>query len=413
MSPHKLTNYGWKIVTVNQPVMFHRTEDEVWLLNPARRYVLNAMHVTLIQDFVETVSDLNSGSLLNHLSAGKNIADTRVLIERLRDRGIGDLLFLTGPLAFLNHVTGHNVKLDVYALSDRAVILTHNPDISNGTALCGPVEYDHLRLYNFHWFVESVTECDEEVDQLNVYDALYRQLNFDPDQIDAQWKRPKAVTTPEDFRHLDRLYKMVYDQKKIDLRRTGYYVVAPFAAASIRSLSYVTWLAIIKELSARRPVVVVGSTKMKLPDTEMSAGSFVHHVANTQMPGPVINMIDGTPLRVLMALIERAKALVCLDSGTLYIAEALRTPAISLWGSHHPGVRLGYDPDYMDLAIWNSTACDHSPCFAYVNFPENKCPRGRGQVQCEVLGSTTPDDVLKKLDAVESASVKLAPFTPK
>ncbi|HNL70532.1 MAG TPA: glycosyltransferase family 9 protein, partial [Leptospiraceae bacterium] len=60
---------------------------------------------------------------------------------------------------------------------------------------------------------------------------------------------------------------------------------------------------------------------------------------------------------------------VTLDSGLLYVAEALRVPTISLWGTHAPAVRLGYDPAYMDLAIWPRENCGAAPCFAYANFP--------------------------------------------
>lgn len=399
MSP-KLFSHAWKIITVNQPVMYHRTLDEVWLLNPNRRYILNADQVERVGQFVETCSDLNGGALLNRLQAGANLSNSTLVVERTRDRGIGDLLFLTGPLAYFQHVTGRSVLVDVYALSDRGSILTHNPDLRNGCTLAGPLEYDHLRAYSHHWFVESVTEYDEEPDQDNVYDVIYRQLGFDPDTIDARWKRPYAYCVPEDYRHLDQLFYMVWTQKKLDLRKVGYYVVAPFASATIRSMDYQRWLKIIAELSKRRPVVVIGTTRMKLPDVGIGAGQFVHNIAN--MGGSVINMIDGTPLRVMMALISRAKALIGLDSGPLYVAQALRTPAISLWGSHHPGVRLKHDPDYMDLAVWPGEACPHAPCFSFIEFPYHKCPDGRAQTECAVYKNITEEAVLKKLDIVES-----------
>lgn len=396
----KLYSYAWKIVTVSQPVMYHRTLDEVWLLNPNRRYILNADQVERIGEFVETCSDLSGASMYRRLQAGQNITGASILVERVRDRGIGDLLFLTGPLAYMQHVTGRNLTVDVYALSDRGVVLTHNPDLRNGSVLAGPLEYDHFRGYTYQWFIENVTECDEEPDQLNVYDALYRQLGFEPDQIDARWKRPYAYCVAQDYSHLDQLYYMVWQQRKIDLRRTGYYVIAPFVSSTVRAFDYARWLEIIKELALRRPVVVVGTSQMKLPDTSISAGEFIQSVST--LGGNVINAVDGTPLRVLMALISRAKALVGLDSGPLYMAQALRTPAVSLWGGHHPGVRLQYDRDYMDLAIWQGDACGEAPCFAYLNFPYTKCPERKAQTECSVYKTVTPGAVLAKVDVVES-----------
>lgn len=409
MSPHALLDTTWKIVTVREPLMFHRTEDEVWLLNPNRRYVLNAHQVSVIGDLVDTVSDMAAGNLHRPLRAGHQLAGASILVERLRERGIGDLMFLTGPFAFFQHVSGHGTTVDVYTLSDRGAVLRHNPHIRNGTPLCGVLEYEALQHYNYHWFIGAVTEFDCEPDQLNVYDALYKMLGFDPASIDAQWKRPRAVCLSEDFQHLDQLFRMIWEQRKIDLRRTGYYVVAPFAAATLRSMSYARWLEIISALAERRPVVVVGSTRCRLPDMDMSAGAFIQRLAEiSSTTTNVLMAFDGTPLRVLMALIARAKAVVCLDSGPLYLAQGLRVPAVSLWGPVAPEARVGYDADYMDLALWEHTACPASPCFSFLEFPQTKCPKGRFQTECEVLSAITVDAVMNRIDRVESTSTAYA-----
>ena len=170
--------------------MFHQTEDETWLFNPNRRYIINASRIPALHGFIQSVSEFDNSSLYNPLKAGKVVTGAKILVERFRERGVGDLLFLTGPLSYIHHVSGANVSIDVYAYSDRGVVLTYAPFLNNQTVYCGPIEYDHLRMYNYHWFVGSVTECDEEPDQLNVYDALFRQLGFDPNTIDARWKRP-------------------------------------------------------------------------------------------------------------------------------------------------------------------------------------------------------------------------------
>lgn len=399
MSPHKLIDSSWKIVTVSAPVLMHRTDEETWLLNPNRRYLLNPSQVAQIEPFIATVSAMEPGGLFQPLRAGANLTKAKVVVERLRERGIGDMLFLTGPAAFMQHTGSHSVEIDVFTLADRAPVLWNNPDVR---PLCGPLEYDHLRAYNHHWFIGSVTECNEEPDQPNVYDALYAQLGFDPASIAPEWKRPRAACTQEDYRNLDQLLKLVYDAKKVDLRRVSFYVVCPFAAATVRSMSYSKWLNIIGELGKRRPVLVCGSTRVKQPETDMSAGAFIEQLS--QIGGGVVNLLDMTPLRVLMALISRAKAFVGLDSGPLYIAQALRVPAVSIWGAHHPGVRLAYDKPYMDLAVWNSEACTSSPCFTYIDFPADKCPCGAAQTECEVLRSVGAADVMAKLDMVERAT---------
>jgi ADP-heptose:LPS heptosyltransferase len=412
MQPSKLpSNSHYVIITVNQPLMWHQTEDETWLLNPNRRYIINAARIPSIHNYIESVSELDGAALLNRLQAGKNITGAKILVERFRERGIGDLLFLTGPLAYLNHVTGSNVKIDLYAFSDRGNVLAQSPLLHYRTVLCGPLEYDHLKFYNYHWLVGSVTECDEEQDQLNVYDALFKQLGFNHDEIDAKWKRPTATLINDDYLHLDALFKTIFEQRKIDLRRMGYYVVAPFSNSSLRCMNYSTWLEVIKQLGQRRPTIVVGNSRLRLPETDMSAGAFQQQLTNCG--GGVINAIDATPLRVLMALISRATCVLSMDSAPLYIAQALNVPAVSMWGTHDPGVRIGYDPAYMELAVWNEPACNHAPCFAYSEFPAQKCPRAGQQHVCEVLSSIEAKQVLEKVDIVEGKNVALSGFKPK
>lgn len=381
--------------------MFNQTADETWLFTPNRRYVINANRLEPIKQYVESVSEFEGGSLYNRLLAGKSVTGAKILVERNRERGIGDLLFLTGPLAYINHVSGQDVEIDVMAFADRGIVLTHSPLIHNGCVKCGPLEYDHLRHYNYHWFPNTVTEQDSEGDQLNVYDALYKQLGFDPHSIDAQWKRPSATVVADDLQNLDRLFKHIWERSKIDLRRIGYIVVAPFSNATPRSMNYNRWLEIIQALAHRRPVIVVGNSSLRLPDMDMSAGQFLQTVAS--MGNAVVNAIDATSLRVLMALISRAFCTVGLDSGPIYIAQALKTPAISIWGTHAPASRIGYDKNMMDLAIWHGEACQFAPCFTYGEFPASKCPFGADQTCCEVLAAVKAEDVLNKLDMVESA----------
>ena len=393
-------NTQWLVVTVKEPVMFHQTADETWLFNPNRRYIVNANRVAAIEQFIDTVSELQGSSLYHPLVAGKSVKGAKILVERCRERGVGDLLFLTGPLAFLNHVSGSDVSIDFMAFADRGIVLTHSPLIANKCVKCGPLEHDHLRMYNYHWLVNTVTEQTTEGDQLNVYDALYSQLGFDPADIEPQWKRPSATLVSDDFQHLDRLYKHVWEARKLDLRRIGYYVVAPFANATLRCMNYSRWLEIIKALATHRPVVVIGNSSLRMPDTDMSAGEFSAQVA--QIGGGVFNAVDSTTIRVMMALIARSTGVLCMDSAPLYLAQALNVPAISIWGTHPPAARIGYDKKYMDLAIWKQDACQHSPCFAFGKFPVDKCPDGIRQTSCAVTADVSVDDVLKRVDILES-----------
>lgn len=371
---------------------------------------MNACHLDSLNGHVETVSDLRGSALYRPLRAGAFLPGARVLVERCRERGLGDLLFMTGPLSYIQHVTGGTALVDFYALAERGHILANHPALRFRTTLAGPVFYDDFPLYDYHWFVDTVTEHQEEVDQLNVYDALFSELGFDPTVIPAEYKRPSLTLVEDDWKNLDQFYYFVHAERQIDLRRNPYYVVCPFANSTLRCLPYATWQRIIVELSKRAHVVVLGSLGQRLPVTDFTAGEFA-----ASLPGlgaRVISALDTVSTRVMASVIAKAKALVGLDSGPLYVAQALRTPAVSIWGPHDPRVRIGYDPAYMDNAVWERTACRYAPCFAYSGFPAGKCPDGGAQSICQVLKETPVEAVLAKLDAMERRQTPVGSISP-
>lgn len=408
----KLPQPEFVVVSFKEPVLWDRSENETWMFNPGRRYILNKGQIDSVAEKVDTITELKNSRLHTPLLANRNLANANILVERHRDRGYGDYLFLTGPLNYLKHISGGSVNIDVYALCDRGKILEHHPALRFSTTLSGPIEYDSLHLYHYHWFVDSVTEYDQEQDQLNVYDALYKQLGIDPGSVDPRFKRPTQTLVNQDYKDLDSLYYFIYLQKKVDLRRIGYYVVAPTAMASLRSANYQMWLTTIQNMAKARPVVVLGpANNARSPATDMAYGTFMQHLDNL---GPnVINLTGGTPIRVACALLSRAVAAITLDSGLLYVAQAHRIPAISLWGPVSPWARIGYDKDYMDLAIWNKDTCRHASCQAHSAFPYTKCPRGESQVVCEPLATVTPDQIIEKLRIVERRLSGAKPEAPK
>lgn len=406
-TPH---NSNWVVVTFKRPILWNRNDDEVWMFNPPGRYVLNANQLGNLSQYIQTISDLKSQPFYKPLRAGASLPGSTVLVERYRERGIGDLLFLTGPMNYMHFVTGGDIKVDMYALSDRGMVMNFHPALRYEAPMAGPLRYDDLQFYNYHWMIDTVTEYDEEPNQLNVYDSLFSSLGFNPAEIPAIYKRPTANLVRDDHNNLDQFLYFVWLEKKLDLRKTGYYVIAPFARGSLRSMNYGVWLEVVRSLATKRPVVVVGNMNERMPETDMSAGEFNQHV--TQSGGNVINAIGNTPLRVMMAVVSKAVAVGCMDSGPLYVAQALNVPAVSVWGPHDPRVRIGYDKAYMDLAIWNQKACRHSPCFAYASFPVHKCPNGPQQNVCETLKSVDSGQILDKFAQIERTNQAIGPIKP-
>jgi len=392
--PH---NNQWYIATAKNSFVFERGDGESWLFNPPLKYILNGNIIESCKEHLESdFSDLATSALYNPLTLTSKIANSKILIERHRERGIGDLLFLTGVIEYFKHITSGSTNIFMYSLLGRGSILDGNPGLYGKKIYVGPVQYDSLKNYDYHWFLSTVTEYDSEPDQLNVYDALYKQLGVNYVSIDPRFKRPYVYLVDSDSIHLDQILYRIFSEKGVDLRRSGFYVVAPFATSSSRTVPYSTWLGVIRILASRKPVIVVGNVNYSIPTIDMSAGDFMSQLVNEVN---VINMAGKTGgIRNLASLLKISNGLVCLDSGPLYIAQGLRVPAVSVWGTHDPGVRIGYDPEYMKRAVWCRDACSHSPCYAYSGFPANKCSRGSSQICCDVLASASPEEICSKLE---------------
>lgn len=396
----------YKIVTFDRPLVWSRSDDEIWMLNPPRRYIFNAnqLQSPALAPYIESISDLKSARFYVPLNVpGTQLRGKRILVERFRDRGIGDLLFMTGPLSYLHHLTGGAAHIDMYGLTDRAAVLKGHPAITYKGAQAGPILYSDLPEYQYHWFSDSVTEHDETKEQLNVYDALFRQIGIDASKIDPKFKRPSMTLVDEDFENLDSLYHRIYRERSVDLRVTPYYVLAPCAVSSLRLAPYAFWLKLAQELSQVRPVLLVANIQgdRQMPAAGMSFGQF--YSAANNLGGRVVNLMGNTSIRVVSALISKATAAVTLDSGLLYVAQALNVPTVSLWGTHSPYTRIGYDTAYMRYAIWKKSACPASPCFAYAGFPQHKCVRHANQALCEPLVVVDPSEVIGKINDIESS----------
>lgn len=375
------------------------------MMNPNRRYVLTAEHAEFLKDRVETVSPLKSQPFLRPLTAKSRLHGAKILVERRRDCGIGDMLFLTGPLSFIREMSGASAQIDLYALSDRSPILAYHPALPYGP-LAGPIYYDHLPLYNFHWFVDQATEHDEEPDQSDVYDCLFRQMGMDPANVPAKYKRPSMALVEQDFRDLLGIDILVNHQKSIDLRIVPYIVLAPLALSSLRIAPYRLWLELAAALADEgKAVVFVGraAENAQIPSGGMAYGDFVKELEKLAQGRPIINLLNQTTVRPTAALIGRARAFVGLDSGLLYVAQALRVPAVSLWGALPPHVRLKHDEPYLRSAIWNRQTCPASPCFSWRGFPVNKCPDGQAQRTCAPLASVLPQQILEALGRIDAA----------
>jgi hypothetical protein len=396
-----IPDHRWLVVTVKSPTALVHNDDESWYLAPLRRYLMTANLVDKLGQAVDRVTELASSAHYRPLNALDDLRYKDVLVLRHMDRGLGDLLFMTGVLRYLQHVSAGTCRAHFYADLDKSQVLLGCPEIVSSAAMSGPVEYDHLPLYSGgHFLVETATEYDHEQDQLNVYDALFKKSGVDFSNVDPQFKRPSAAFLPQDQQVFDAVCRSVYELVRIDLRAEGYYVVSPITTSSLRVVPYATWLDLIEILARERPVLVIGQTYSKTPKAGGTVADFICRVDELAASTPrVHNLVNLIPIRTAMALLKFAKCLFCLDSGPLYMAQAYRTPAVSAWGTHHPGVRLGYDEAYMNLAIFKPETCPMCPCYAHTQFP-SMCPTS-SQLLCAPLCALAAADFVEKLEQVK------------
>ena len=158
---------------------------------------------------------------------------------------------------------------------------------------------------------------------------------------------------------------------RFGLQGRDYIVMSPFSNFSLKEPDPALWKELIRKLNGYS--IVITGTSSDLPRS----------VELGEIPG-VINLVGKTSLRELMGLLAGAKVLVSADSSPVHIANALGTPAVTLYTATSP--RYGFYP-VLGESIENPAPC--SPCS-----PNPKRCKTR-TLECRV--SISADSVLEVL----------------
>lgn len=159
--------------------------------------------------------------------------------------------------------------------------------------------------------------------------------------------------------------------KSFGLRAEDYVVVSPFSNFSLKEPDLKLWRELIGKLRDFR-IVLTGTSADQ--DRSMALEDFPN----------VLNLVGKTSLRELMGVLSRAKVLISADSSPVHIANALGTPAVTLFTATSP--IYGFNPFYGGY-IENPAHC--SPCS-----PNPKACK-TGTLECRV--SISADSVLEVL----------------
>lgn len=206
---------------------------------------------------------------------------------------------------------------------------------------------------------------------------FYAALAGDAPEVDLQ---PKLQLTVE---------QVIGTLATLDLRRNGYFVIAPGAEyGPAKRWPPSHFAALIRSLSL--PAVLLGSGK----DAEVCAQ--IASSVNGSMPGQCINMAGKTTLEQAMAVIAAARTVISNDSGLMHVAAGLGVRQVALFGSSSPEHTPPHNP--LALVIWlkddrsYQPPLDCAPCF------KRSCPFGH--TRC--LEEIQPARVLSVLQPLAS-----------
>ena len=175
----------------------------------------------------------------------------------------------------------------------------------------------------------------------------------------------------------------------LDLRRNGYFVVAPGAEyGPAKRWPPSHYAALIRALPL--PAVLLGSGKDAEVCTQISSA------VNGPMPGQCINLAGKTSLDQAMAVIAAARTVISNDSGLMHVAAGLGVRQVAVFGSSSPEHTPPHNP--LALVVWlkddrsYQPPLDCAPCFKRV------CPFGH--TRC--LEDIQPARVLSVLQPLAS-----------
>ncbi|ATJ81002.1 ADP-heptose-lipooligosaccharide heptosyltransferase II [Halomonas beimenensis] len=121
-------------------------------------------------------------------------------------------------------------------------------------------------------------------------------------------------------------------------------------------------------------------------------------IQSLSQPGSVIDAIGATSLKGLLALIDRARAVVAPDSGPVHMANALATPVVGLYATTNPDRAAPY--------CWRDQVVNRYPDAVrhFLHKEPESLPWGQRVRHPDAMSLIHADDVIRNLEAVLAAS---------
>jgi hypothetical protein len=234
-------------------------------------------------------------------------------------------------------------------------------------------EFDHLALYAY------VTNVDEHEGQPHPTDHLFRMVGIDPSTIPPEKKR---VPPPLSFGQLSVRAGAPENLGLIQLSGSN-FVRRPMPDRLARMLT---------KLITEVPMNWLGLHDVD--DEHMAAARKV-----AEEHPKLLQVRLNVSFDEFVGLTAAAKITVGPDSFLTHLRGSMGLPGVSVFGTHHPGIRTRYYPEM--VSVWERQVCPSSPCLVFRRaFPRYLCPPSAGPRQeCAVVaaGYDVVTDTVKKV----------------
>lgn len=189
-----------------------------------------------------------------------------------------------------------------------------------------------------------------------------------------------------------------YDEARALTGEAAYVLMSPCANPRLRNFrnwSAEGYAAVSEHLWSRHGLKTVltggGSTQ------EREMGERIHALGPREA---VIDAIGGTSLKGLLALVDRARAIVAPDSGPVHMANALNTPVVGLYATTNPDRAAPY--------CWRDFVVDRYPeaVRTFLHKRLDEIPWGQRVRHPDAMSLIRAEDVIDRLEAVLAAGTQ-------
>lgn len=162
-----------------------------------------------------------------------------------------------------------------------------------------------------------------------------------------------------------------------------YYVMCPIGSYDRKNLPLPLAVQLIRQLEEKKPVYLIGGRGEK---AALSAMARAGHIGEDRV------LAGSLSLQELAVFLQRAAALVSVDTGPMHIAQAVQCPTVAVFGPTLPAV---WGPQNSNSrTVYLAEAC--SPCWGKGECNGSRCmERIKANMVLEALNSIQPFEKVK------------------